>query len=161
MNNKQNVKSDTILDIIKNVNWSVISLDGLLDFIISQSKILIKSPALQSVVIAEFSRRFREEYSRKNTENNDENLNSSDIVTNHSGNNNPQSMSPRKKSSSRGGPPSSNVGNTNSGNTITHTTHTNTNFMKMTSKGSPEPSFTSELISKLISKQNSYKLFIF
>jgi hypothetical protein len=143
------------LDSIKNVNWSLISLDGLLDFIISQSKLLIKSPELQTVVIAEFSRRFREEYSKNNTENIEENISISDIVTNNSGAaNNPQhSKSPRKKSTSRArAGPQTNVGNTNSGNTLTQTNpNLNQIFIKSTSKGQ-EASFTSELISKLISK---------
>ncbi len=41
----------------------MVSLDSLLDFIISQSKLLINSSELQSVVISEFSRRFKQEYS--------------------------------------------------------------------------------------------------
>jgi len=40
-------------------------LDGLLDFIINESKILMLSTILQNTLITEFSRRFKEEYARE------------------------------------------------------------------------------------------------
>ena len=40
------------------------SLDGLLDFIINESKILTNSNELQNILVNEFSRRFKEEYNK-------------------------------------------------------------------------------------------------
>ena len=40
------------------------SLDGLLDFIINESKILTNSSELQNILVNEFSRRFKEEYNK-------------------------------------------------------------------------------------------------
>jgi hypothetical protein len=62
VNNRQNVSNDTIEDLIKHINWHQISLDSLLDFILAESKLLLNSSELQTVVIEEFSRRFKEEY---------------------------------------------------------------------------------------------------
>ncbi len=62
VNNRQNVQSDVIEDLIKNINWRSITLDGLLDFILSESKLLLNSHELQNIIITEFSNRFKEEY---------------------------------------------------------------------------------------------------
>ena len=52
-------------ELIKNINWNNVSLDGLLDFIISESKILMSSTSLQNILINEFSKRFKEEYANE------------------------------------------------------------------------------------------------
>ena len=51
-------------ELIKNIKWNQVSLDGLLDFILNESKILTLSTTLQNIVISEFSRRFKEEYAK-------------------------------------------------------------------------------------------------
>jgi len=63
------------MEVVKNINWSLISVDGLLDFLISQSKLLINSSDLQEVLISEFSRRFRQEYDIEKLNNNNNSLN--------------------------------------------------------------------------------------
>jgi hypothetical protein len=63
VNNKTGVKNETIVDLLKNINWSLISLDGLIDFILNESKILNNNLDLQKILIDEFSSRFKEEYS--------------------------------------------------------------------------------------------------
>jgi hypothetical protein len=80
---------EIIEDLVKNVNWNLISLDGLLDFILSESKLLLNSSELQKIVISEFSRRFKDEY--LNEENNSIDPNSNNTI---------QKTSPRKKISS-------------------------------------------------------------
>jgi hypothetical protein len=53
---------ESIEELAKNINWNNVTLDGLLDFIINESKLLLSSSELQAIVIGEFSRRLREEY---------------------------------------------------------------------------------------------------
>lgn len=48
-------------DIYKSINWTNISLDGLLDFIINDSKLLLYSSDLQKVLVKEFQKRFKNE----------------------------------------------------------------------------------------------------
>ena len=104
---------------------------------------LINSPDLQSILIGEFSRRFREEYSNSSTDVNNSNLNMNlndseehpislqkDINNNINNNN---CNSPRKK-----------LMNTNIASHSQSTAKIN--------KGSTGTSFTSELIVKIISK---------
>jgi hypothetical protein len=45
------------------VNWKNVSLDGLLEFILNESKILLTSSVLQEILISEFKRRFKEDNS--------------------------------------------------------------------------------------------------
>lgn len=60
-------------------------MDGLLDFIINESKILMASTALQNILINEFSKRFKEEYNKELSTSPDRKL-----LTN--GSNNPQPL---------------------------------------------------------------------
>lgn len=62
VNNKNNANIENVEELIKNIKWNDVSLDGLLDFIINESKILMSSTALQNILISEFSRRFKEEH---------------------------------------------------------------------------------------------------
>lgn len=65
VNNKQNANIENVEDLIKNIKWNLVSLDGLLDFILNESKILMLSTILQNTLISEFSRRFKDEYARE------------------------------------------------------------------------------------------------
>lgn len=44
------------------VNWSEVTLDGLLEFILNESKLLLNSTSLQEMLIDEFRKRFKEDY---------------------------------------------------------------------------------------------------
>ena len=62
LNNKQHVNMELAEELFQNVNWVNVSLDGLLDFILNESKLLINSSELQNIAINEFKRRFKDEY---------------------------------------------------------------------------------------------------
>jgi len=62
INNKQHVNMELAEELFQNVNWMNVSLDGLLDFILNESKLLIGSAELQNIAINEFKRRFKDEY---------------------------------------------------------------------------------------------------
>ena len=53
---------ENICEIIKCIKWNLISVDSLLDFILSESKYILSNQELQSNVIGEFQRRFKEEF---------------------------------------------------------------------------------------------------
>ena len=53
---------------MKGIQWNLISLDGLLDFILTESKLVLSYSEIQSVVISEFQRRFKEEFLNTNEE---------------------------------------------------------------------------------------------
>jgi len=90
------VNIDSVIDVAKNINWSAISLDGLLDFIISESKMLLSSTELQNLVIGEFSRRFKEEYlNDDDKENNANSITSRKRVSSGSGGGTNQSNQPK------------------------------------------------------------------
>lgn len=55
--------SDGVVDIMKCVQWNLVSLDILLDFILTESKLLLTNSEIQNIVIGEFQRRFQEEFS--------------------------------------------------------------------------------------------------
>ena len=70
MNNKQHFNAESIEDLFKMVNWNDVTLDGLLEFILNESKLLLNSSCLQEILINEFRKRFKEEYiSSSNFEN--------------------------------------------------------------------------------------------
>jgi hypothetical protein len=71
------LNTDHIEDLIKNINWNLISLDGLLDFILNESKIIINNQETQKILINEFARRFKEEYSTSNQDNSSLNISAS------------------------------------------------------------------------------------
>lgn len=81
VNNKSNVQLENVEDLVRNIKWKSISLDGLLDFILSESKLLINSSELQGIVISEFSRRFREEYTVDSPKRKMSNMNNSNANT--------------------------------------------------------------------------------
>ena len=56
------VKNKENADIFKSIRWSNISLDGMIDFLLNESKLLANNQEVQNLVINEFSRRFKEEY---------------------------------------------------------------------------------------------------
>ena len=58
---KQYTNQEIIEDMFSNINWKNVTLDGLLEFILNQSKILLNSSILQEILISEFKRRFKEE----------------------------------------------------------------------------------------------------
>jgi hypothetical protein len=62
INNKKHINLEQAEELFQNVKWDKISLDGLLDFILNESKILIGSRELQDIAINEFKRRFRDEF---------------------------------------------------------------------------------------------------
>ena len=49
------------------VNWNNVTLDGLLEFILNESKLLLNSGSLQEMLITEFKKRFKEDYNSTNT----------------------------------------------------------------------------------------------
>lgn len=51
-----------INDVMKLIKWNRISLDGLLDFILNESKLILSNQEINNLVINEFQRRFKEEY---------------------------------------------------------------------------------------------------
>ena len=51
----------------KMVNWNNVTLDGLLEFILNESKLLLNSSCLQEMLITEFKKRFKEDYNSSNT----------------------------------------------------------------------------------------------
>lgn len=53
------------------VNWSSVTLDGLLEFILNESKLLLNSSNLQEMLITEFRRRFKDDYINSNIQDND------------------------------------------------------------------------------------------
>lgn len=127
---------EVIEDLVKNVNWPLISLDGMLDFILSESKLLLNSQELQKIVIGEFSRRFKEEYVNEET-----GTGSGSGNTHNTYNNNSvirSTSSPRKKQSN----------NSNMGNSMGNMT----NMLGNIATNKQNYSFTSDLIVKLISK---------
>jgi len=67
INNKQHVNMELAEELFQNVNWVNVSLDGLLDFILNESKLLINSSELQNIAINEFKRRFKDEYLQTGT----------------------------------------------------------------------------------------------
>jgi hypothetical protein len=70
VNNKQHFNAESIEDLFKMVNWNDVTLDGLLEFILNESKLLLNSTCLQEVLINEFRKRFKEDYiSSNNLEN--------------------------------------------------------------------------------------------
>jgi hypothetical protein len=86
------VNTPSVLELVKNINWTSISLDALLDFILSESKLLINSNELQGILINEFAKRFKEEYILSN----DSTINSNNL-SNMNNLNNMNNSSPRKK----------------------------------------------------------------
>ncbi len=63
MSYKQSTNQESIEDLFCAVNWKNVSLDGLLEFILNESKILLTSSVLQEILISEFKRRFKEDNS--------------------------------------------------------------------------------------------------
>lgn len=73
-NQQNNLKSNDIIsttnpnlleginDVMKLIKWNRISLDGLLDFILNESKLILSHQDINNLVINEFQRRFKEEY---------------------------------------------------------------------------------------------------
>ena len=71
MNNKQHFSAESIEDLFKMVNWNDVTLDGLLEFILNESKLLLNSSSLQEMLISEFRRRFKEDFINTNNQENE------------------------------------------------------------------------------------------
>ena len=67
VNNKLHFNSESIEDLFKMVNWNNVTLDGLLEFILNESKLLLNSGSLQEMLTTEFRKRFKEDYDNSNT----------------------------------------------------------------------------------------------
>lgn len=61
LNGRTHITSEIILEVIKNINWSLLSNEALFDFISSQSRIILSSNELQQLLSGEFQSRFKEE----------------------------------------------------------------------------------------------------
>ena len=61
MSYKQCTNQELIEDMFSNINWKHVSLDGLLEFILNQSKLLLNLNILQEILISEFRSRFKED----------------------------------------------------------------------------------------------------
>lgn len=59
--NRQSSSVENVEDLFSSIRWKKISLDGLLEFILNESKFLLSSVRLQEVLVSEFRRRFLEE----------------------------------------------------------------------------------------------------
>lgn len=75
LSNKNLTQQKNSLDLFKVINWSKISSDNLVDFLMNQNQLLINSNELKNEIFYEFHRRFQDEYNN--------NLNNS-IITNSS-----------------------------------------------------------------------------
>jgi len=71
VNNKQHFSAESIEDLFKMVNWNDVTLDGLLEFILNESKLLLNSSSLQEMLISEFRRRFKEDFINTNNQENE------------------------------------------------------------------------------------------
>ena len=71
VNNKQHFNAESIEDLFKMVNWNAVTLDGLLEFILNESKLLLNSSSLQEMLITEFRRRFKDDSININPNEND------------------------------------------------------------------------------------------
>jgi hypothetical protein len=69
VNNKQQINLQTIEELVKLVIWEDVTLDGLLEFILNESKLLLNSNFLQEILIGEFRRRFKDEFGNTTHEN--------------------------------------------------------------------------------------------
>lgn len=129
---KTTSQNEGIADIMKCIKWGLISLDGLLEFILTESKLILAYSEIQTLVVSEFQRRFKEEFLVQvtNVSNINNNLNSS---TNNDQQEIPKGVTNINKKSGDFGV---NL-NIASSNNNTETT---------------KKSFTSEFILKLISK---------
>ena len=61
VNNKPHSKPESVEELFNNVKWEDVSLDGLLEFILNESKLLLNSGSLQETLIAQFRKRFKED----------------------------------------------------------------------------------------------------
>ncbi len=52
----------SIYELSKNINWNILSIDCLLDFILTECKLLINSNELKETLAQEFKRRFQEDF---------------------------------------------------------------------------------------------------
>lgn len=118
---------------MKCIKWNLISLDGLLEFILTESKLILAYSEIQSLITSEFQRRFREEFTTQVT-------NVSHINNNLNSSNNQEQQEVGRSSTNNINKKSGDFGinmNIASSNNNTETT---------------KKSFTSEFILKLISK---------
>lgn len=158
---------DQIEDICKNIKWELISLDGLLDFILNESKLLMQSVNMQRLIIQEFNKRFLKDHiSNSNNFNINNNSNISPLLNHgvpfneisdltldydeHNENNYLNS-----KSIKTNGNNNNTFNNINNSSQLTNNNSNNSN--NITGNGNEakkQMSFTSELVLKLISKIN-------
>lgn len=135
---KSHSVTDSIADIMKNVKWNLVSLDGLLDFILTESKLVLSYSEIQSLVIQEFQRRFKEEF------HNQQQLNVSNLLVNNLNssyvNNEQQEVSNKSALNKKSSDFAANL-NLISSNNNTETT---------------KKSFTGEFLVKLMSKFSKY-----
>jgi hypothetical protein len=142
---KTSTQNEGIADIMKCIKWNLISLDGLLEFILTESKLILSFSEIQNLVVVEFQRRFKEEFGLQvtNVSNINNNLNSS---TNNDQQDVGKAININKKSGDFG---------------VNYNIASSNNNTETTKK-----SFTSEFILKLISKYwlnkiYKYNIYIF
>ena len=133
-------------DLFKNINWNVLSLDSLLDFILTDCKLLMNSQELKEILIEEFRRRFLDDVE---SQPNDKKLSKerSLSIMNRSGNqyNNVSNHSQIQKQLN-------NSTNSHQLETIFQSTRKNQHYRNYVTKiENRKISFTNELVTKLIS----------